>query len=180
MMIDAVLFVFLAFCSYTDIKYRKIFNSAVIAAVILGLGLNYFYLGLAGILHSLLGLACGFFALIVFYALGGVGAGDVKFLAAVGCLKGARFVLEGGALGAVIAGVAAILALAARGRLMGTLKRLKSFFVLLLALKAPEAAKESLSGGGFLPYAAFLSAGMALWWLETNYFLSGLIRWTVR
>ena len=173
---DIVLFVFLAACVYTDLRSMKVYNAAVISAVILGAGLNYFYGGITGLGHSLLGLVAGFVLLVLFYALGGVGAGDVKFMAAAGCLKGAGFVLMGGLYGAVIGGIAAIAVMAFEHRLFAALKKILTALLLLITFRAPGALDIDTGPARYLPYTVFLSLGMLIRWAEVRYFLSGFIR----
>ncbi|MHB9154539.1 MAG: prepilin peptidase [Endomicrobiales bacterium] len=165
-MTDILLFAFLALSACTDIRYRKVFNLAALPAVILGLGLNWMTQGPAGLLDSFLGLAAGFLFLFLFYLLGAMGAGDVKFMAAVGSIKGLHFVLAGGLYGALLGGLAAVAVMAARKRLAKTLKELAvSVFVFASAgsaesLRPPKDEKKTC-----LPYTVFLSLGMLLQYL---------------
>ena len=76
----------------TDIRLRKIPNWLTIPAMLLGLILNGFFFGSSGLILSLEGLALGFGLLFFVYLLGGMGAGDVKLLSAVGALLGPRLV----------------------------------------------------------------------------------------
>ena len=109
--INLILFIFLAASSYTDIKYRKVYNFITFPTVILGLGFNFYNSGLPGLKDSLAGFAAGFLFLFIFYLLGGMGAGDVKFMATIGTLKGSEFVVMGGFYGAIFGGIAAIIVL---------------------------------------------------------------------
>ena len=76
--INAILLFFLIVSSFTDVKYRKVYNFVTFPTVILGLGFNFLNLGLPGLKDSLAGFAAGFLFLFIFYLLGGIGAGDVK------------------------------------------------------------------------------------------------------
>jgi prepilin peptidase CpaA len=60
--------------------------------------------GSAGGLAALGGLAVGFAALIPFYALGGLGAGDVKLMATAGSLLGSPLISAHAVLYTVAAG----------------------------------------------------------------------------
>jgi len=170
MMLDVISLIFLAASSYTDLAFRKVYNSAVISAVILGFGLNLFYGGAPGLWHAFMGLIAGFLFLILFYALGGVGAGDVKFMAAVGCLKGAKFVLAGGLYGAVLGGLAAVVVMLIEKRFLSTLKNILNSLLMLVTFKVPEAIKPDKSQASYLPYTVFLSLGMLLRLVELRYF----------
>ena len=71
-----------------DIKSRRIPNFITGPAILFGLLLHVSLDGGRGLLTSLAaGLICGAIFLI-FYLAGGMGAGDVKLIAAVGCLAG--------------------------------------------------------------------------------------------
>ena len=176
MAIDIILFIFIVFCAYSDWKYRKVFNSSVVSAVVLGFGMNFFYGGLPGLGRSFIGLATGFSFLFVFYLLGGMGAGDVKFMAAVGCLKGLNFVLIGGLYGAVLGGVAAIVIMLFERRLVRTVKRIFISLFMLVTFRSTEVIKVEAGKAAYLPYTIFLSLGLTIRWVEITYFLSSFTR----
>ena len=58
--------------------------------MVVGLAFWVYFGGVAGLLWSLEGLAVGLVALLPLYAIGGMGAGDVKLLAGVGAWIGTR------------------------------------------------------------------------------------------
>jgi prepilin peptidase CpaA len=72
----------------TDIWKYKVYNWLTFPTLICGLIYWLFAAGLPGVGMSFAGLIVGFGSLVVFYALGGVGAGDVKLLAAIGAWLG--------------------------------------------------------------------------------------------
>jgi prepilin peptidase CpaA len=166
MIIDIVLLLFVALSIYSDIKYRKVFNFSVLAVIILGLGLNFAVSGLIGIKESLIGFVVGFLVLFLVYLLGGMGAGDVKFLAGVGALKGANFVLYGTMYGAVIAGLITIIVLLLKKRLIHTVKGVCHGVFCLLAFKTKESIQFDKAESIVLPYAALLAVGMLVRWFE--------------
>lgn len=163
--INIILFIFLIASSYTDIKYRKVYNFITFPTVILGLGFNFFYLGFPGLKDSIAGFAAGFLFLFIFYLLGGIGAGDVKFMAAIGTLKGFDFVVTGGFYGAIFGGIAAIIVLFAKKNLLSTLKKLFFALLSLLTFRTPEPLKFDKTKSVYLPYTVFLSLGMFLQWI---------------
>jgi prepilin peptidase CpaA len=94
-----------------DVKSRRIPNFVTGPAIVAGLLLHTYFDGLHGLLTSLgAGLLCGVIFL-VFYLAGGMGAGDVKLMTAVGCLAGISnsavllimTSLAGGAMGIALA-----------------------------------------------------------------------------
>jgi prepilin peptidase CpaA len=122
MSLQAILTILLTFvCAYTDSRRGKIYNKVTYPAALLGLALS-FVMSPPSPLASLTGL-CGALALYeLMRRIGGMGAGDVKLMAAVGALKGLPFVLFGSLYMFCIAGLAGLILLAWKGHLIPTLK----------------------------------------------------------
>jgi len=163
---DYVLLIFLSVSVYTDITRRKVYNWTTLSALILGFGFNFLISGTAGLKESALGMMAGFLFLFFFYLLGGMGAGDVKFMAAVGALKGYHFVIMAGLYGAIAGGIGAILVILAKKNFLPTLKKLFHGIIGFFAFKSPEALKFSEENATFLPYTVFLSIGIIIRWIE--------------
>ena len=72
----------------TDTLYSKIPNVFTVALILIGLITNIVNSGLPGIVFSTTGLLVGLALLLIPFFLGGMGAGDVKALAALGALLG--------------------------------------------------------------------------------------------
>ncbi len=108
---SVILLIFLAVAVVTDIHRRRIPN--VLVALMLGCGivLNLSFLGVPGALSVLGGVVMGLLILIPFYALGGLGAGDVKLLVGVGSFLGPWGVLLAGVSTLVLGGVLGIAAI---------------------------------------------------------------------
>lgn len=100
---DMVLAVMLLICLITDLKERKIYNIVLLPALLYGLINNLVTGSWPGLLQSLLGFALGLSILLIPFAMGGMGAGDVKLLAVIGAIKGPLFVFYS-ALGMGLAG----------------------------------------------------------------------------
>ena len=94
---------------WTDQKAHRIPNLLILAMLISGLLIRGFMEGTAGLSNGLLGLLAGFLTLIFPYMRGGMAAGDVKLLAAVGVFVGPVIVVIAGLLatlvGALMGGV---------------------------------------------------------------------------
>lgn len=90
---DAVLVVVLVICATTDVIYRKIYNLVLMPALLFAIGYNWLQGGWPGLGQSLLGMLLGLLILIIPFAKGGIGAGDVKLLGVIGAFKGVTFVL---------------------------------------------------------------------------------------
>jgi len=72
----------------TDIWKFRVYNALTFPLLLSGLVFQAVTGGWAGLGNSCLGALFGFFSLVLFYGMGGVGAGDVKLLAAVGAWLG--------------------------------------------------------------------------------------------
>ncbi len=72
----------------TDTFHAKITNIANLGLILAGTSYNLYLAGFSGFITSILGLITGFLLLIIPYLMGGMGAGDVKALAALGALLG--------------------------------------------------------------------------------------------
>ena len=84
---DAVIFSVSGLSAFFDLWIRKIPNWLIVVGLLCGLLLNGFQGG-SYLLASILGFLVGILALILPFALGWVGAGDVKYFGVVGALLG--------------------------------------------------------------------------------------------
>ncbi|UHA72068.1 A24 family peptidase [Paenibacillus sp. 481] len=73
----------------TDVRSRVIPNRLTITACCAALLFHLVTAGLDGLLHSVVGLSCGFIILLLLFVCRAVGAGDVKLFAAIGAWMGA-------------------------------------------------------------------------------------------
>jgi prepilin peptidase CpaA len=92
----------------TDVWKFKVHNFLTLPLLVSGLLYHGSVGGLAGVGTSLLGILFGFGILFVFYLMGGIGAGDVKLLAAIGAWLGMPFTLFVFLASALAAGVYAL------------------------------------------------------------------------
>src|SRR5262245_40948185 len=79
---------FILACCVTDQRTRRIPDVLSGIAFLGGSGLNTFHFGAPGLATSVSGAALMIAMLLVPFALGGIGAGDVKMMAAVGAFVG--------------------------------------------------------------------------------------------
>jgi prepilin peptidase CpaA len=87
-----ILVVVLLICLITDLKSRRILNIVTLPTIVVGFVYYIWISGFDGFLFSGKGLLVGLGLLIIPFLLGGMGAGDVKLMAAIGALMGANFV----------------------------------------------------------------------------------------
>jgi prepilin peptidase CpaA len=107
--------------SVTDVRSRRIPNFITLPAILLGLAMHLAVGGWKQLLLSLAaGLICGI-AFLLFYIAGGMGAGDVKLITAVGCIAGLSHVPYLLVLTALSGGVMALGLAVLRGRLYQTI-----------------------------------------------------------
>ncbi len=99
----------------TDIKIHQIPNIMVIAIIFLGLVNQLLLGGVSGIINWAAGIAVGLVFLLPFYVGGGMAAGDVKLLAAIGSILGPVSILVAGGV-ALLAGLPLALIAVLRNR----------------------------------------------------------------
>ena len=98
---------FIVICT-TDTLHSKIPNLATFTLVLIGLAYHIQAGGLPGGAKALTGLLLGFALLLGPYLLGGMGAGDVKALAALGALLGPGDIFQVFILSGLIGGAMAL------------------------------------------------------------------------
>jgi len=150
----------LIIASVTDLRSHRISNRLTYSTMIFGLIYYSMISGLSGFLLSVSGLSLGLALLIGFYLLGGMGAGDVKLMAAVGSLLGPQGVFEAFLGTAVAGGIYALIILTAKGYLLDTLKRfglmIKTFFMTKKFIYIPPSREEKAP---LLCYGVAISLG---------------------
>jgi prepilin peptidase CpaA len=103
----------------TDLWKFKVYNVLTIPTLLTGLGVSTFLGGWGGLASGLLGAGLGFGLLVVFYASGGVGAGDVKLLAAIGAWLGPNLTFQVWVAAALFGGVYALALVVGRLGILG-------------------------------------------------------------
>jgi prepilin peptidase CpaA len=182
----AILAIFVMLAVWHDVRTRKIPNTVVLIGALsglllqlllpLGAGLLREPYGLLGVWSGLAGLGLGLATLLPMYALGAMGAGDVKLMAMIGAFLGPYDII-GTALCSFIAG--GVLALAAAllqrslGKVIGNVRMILLGSV-LGTVSAGGAAPATPTGK--LPYAVAIAAGLLTYLLLTR--LGGWQLWS--
>ena len=144
-----------------DLFTRRIPNWLTFPAALAGVVWNGYRGGWRGALLALGGLALGLAVFLPFFALGGMGAGDVKLMAAAGAMAGPQGLLVIFIYTGLLGGVLALLVAMARGRLGAALANTARLLG-QLGRRRWEEARSMETATGRLPYGAVIAAGCAL------------------
>ena len=162
-----LLMTLLALACASDLRRRRIPNGLVLAMLASGFALSVIVAPSwwTGTTRALGGVALGFAIWVPFHALGLLGAGDVKLMAAAGAWLGARGVVDASLYGAIAGALVALATAASHGTLRAVLS---SVAVRLSALghgrwlRIPPIAEAKHQ----MPYGVALSIGIAAaWWI---------------
>ena len=104
-----ILLALVLFVAQSDLRQYRISNRSVVITLVAGLALNTCIHGWDGIVHGCLGILVGFLLLMPFYVIGGMTAGDVKWLSALGAWYGPKGILGVFLVSGMILGVISIL-----------------------------------------------------------------------
>jgi len=158
-MLNILLFTVLIICLITDLKKRKIYNKVIFPALLLALLLNTILFGWSGFTTSFLGFLTGLGILLIPYLMGGMGAGDVKLLAAIGAINGASFVLITAIFMAVIGGLVGLGILLFR---KGLFQRIKTLSQALCGMRYGMKLTDGFSKSSLnktFPYGVAITGG---------------------
>lgn len=138
--------VILTIAAISDLRSHKIPNWLTFSTIIAGIIYHTYIKGYQGFLFSVQGVFLGFAFLMVFYLMGGTGAGDVKLMGAVGGLLGPKGVFIAFIFTALLGGIYAIVLLLLHGGLKDKVKRygmmLKTFIFTNRLIYLPPENKE--------------------------------------
>jgi len=109
--------VYAVLCVASDVQSRRIPNLLSGLGMVVGIVLNTVYFGSDGLLASLGGTLLIGGLLLGPFAMGGIGGGDVKMMAAIGALLGPRAALPALLMGLVFGGGIMVIHLIRLGRL---------------------------------------------------------------
>ena len=155
LVINLVLAGVLALSTAADLRWRRIPNALTFPAFGAGILLNGVFFGGEGLFSSASGGALGLGMLLPLFFLRGMGAGDVKLMAAIGALKGPEFVFFTCAWASIFGGGMALFGLI-RSRKLGVALAHLYFFKFL---PRPDG---SFISAGRIPYAPAIAMGALL------------------
>ncbi len=103
--------------SWIDYAQRRVPNWLNLALIVTGFAVQGWFFGGSGAWNGFLGMLTGFGLLIVPWLMHGMGAGDVKLMAAIGVWLGPWLTLCSFLVGVVFGGLAAVAMILSTGRL---------------------------------------------------------------
>lgn len=151
----------------TDVTTRRVPNALTGTAIVCGLLAHTVLPGGFGPAAAVLGFAAGLAVFFPFFALGGMGGGDVKLLAALGTWLGWQPVLWTALYGAVAGGVLALIVALSRAYLRQAFSNIGGLFQFwwVQGVKPMPGLTLEHGRGPRLPYAIPVFAGLVtmLW-----------------
>lgn len=162
-----VLTLLLLSASYTDLKGHRIPNILTVGGVVAGILLQTWFFGLDGVISGLGGLALGLALYLPLYLLGGMGAGDVKLMAAVGALLGSQTVLLAAGLSLIAGSLIGLGVVLVRIILLGVLRPYLATAKYLLSTGTYISPATNITVDTRFPYAVAIAAGTlgTVFWL---------------
>lgn len=112
-----------------DLRENKIRNIITMPTALLGLVLNLAEGGGAGLMVAVIGWLVPILALIIFYLIKVMGAGDIKLFAAIGAVMGLPFTVGSFVISIYFGGVVALVLLIKRKQAGASLTRLRNYIV---------------------------------------------------
>ncbi len=157
--------VFLLLAVGTDTARSKIPNLLTLPLLLAGLGYHVSRAGSAGLLESALGFLAGLGLLLIPYALGGMGGGDVKALAALGAVLGPSTIFQVFLYTGLIGGLLALLYWAFNGwqrrKTKEALSRFRTFLLTRDAKGLRQMPSEGKQTSVRFPYAVAMAFGFS-------------------
>ena len=164
---SAILLLVSAVCAVTDAGWGKVYNLVTYPSALVGLGLSFYFPPPPPVM-SLSGLFAGLVVFGFVRRLTGMGAGDVKLMAAVGALKGLPFLLYGSFYILCAATVIALVLVAWQGRLLAVLKWVAYTLAAVVSPRfARQGPKYEMTSMPFAP-AIFIGSAFAIYLEAVN------------
>ena len=142
--LQVLLFLIVVPAAIYDLRYRRVPNWLTFSGVLASIGLNTFLYEMPGLWISLKGMGLALLIYFPLYMLRGMGAGDVKLMAAVGAAAGWQNWLGVLFLTAIFGGLVAGVVVATRGRIRKTLQNMWFIILSLMHRQAPHEGNPEL------------------------------------
>jgi prepilin peptidase CpaA len=152
-----------------DIWKFKVYNALTVPLLLTGLVYHVIAGGIQGLMGSLIGILSGFAVLFVVYTMGGVGAGDVKLMAAVGAWLGMPLTLYVFVASALASGIYAVVLILLSGSMRETWINLQVVLFRIIALghhlgadvRLEDELKRTDRRRRLVPFGAMVAVGFA-------------------
>lgn len=122
---------------YTDLRSRRIPNWLTVPGFVVGVSASTILGGWAGLKNSLLGTGLAFALLLPFWLLRSLGAGDLKFAAALGAYTGPGRLVDILIGSIFVAGIMALALVIYKGRLVETIRNIGHILISLVKFRLP-------------------------------------------
>ena len=122
---------------WTDWRSRRIPNWLTVPGLLLGIAVNSWLHGWPGAKASLLGAGLGLALLLPFVLIRSLGAGDWKFVGALGAFLGPENLLTVLLLGILVNGLMALIMIVRKKRLRETVRNLGRMLAAFLTMHLP-------------------------------------------
>lgn len=157
-----------------DWRTRRIPNYLTFGGALAGVFFQTAVFGWPGLVQALLGFFLGLALLLLPYILGGMGAGDVKALAALGAWLGPKGCFAVFCYMALIGGLMSLVVIIVDGSLWRYLRRGWALLQSLVLCRGQESLAASLTPGENLtpglPYGVAIALGMLVYMVRGNIF----------
>ena len=144
----------------TDVMYFKISNKVNVTLMVLGLAFHAWQSGWSGAGASLLGWGLGMTLFLPAYGAGMLGAGDVKFVGALGCCLGVRVLLPTILFGAIANGIYGAGVLVVRGQTVKSAAKSDVASRESVQESVQEIARTSCRRQRLVPFSAMMMLGV--------------------
>ena len=145
---------------WLDIRRSCVPNWLTLSFAILGTTIAMARYGAAaGVVFSLKGFAVGFGILFIPFVMGGMGGGDVKLLAALGCWVGGLGVFQVFLYGAVSGGILSLGLIFHKAGIAGIKNIFTGIFLDMISFHKPAVSETGLK----LPYALPMAIGFGVY-----------------
>lgn len=152
--------------AFIDVCKYKIYNVSIYPLLLAGLIYHGIVGGTPSLVNSLLGALVGFGILFPFYALGGMGGGDVKLMAAVGAWLGLPLTFFVFLASSLLAGLYALILAVGYGRMREIWLNVQIGWLRVKALgrhlgyELEAEVKQPDRGRRVIPFAAMVALGI--------------------
>ena len=148
--------------SYYDVRYRRIPNVVVVAALVSGVIINTSFSGFDGAWASIQGFGLAFAPMFLMHIFGAMGAGDVKLFGAIGAVLGVSMIPMTFVVVVMLGAALAIYSMLRAGTVFSTLHGVLRIFVgILPGWEMPRFAMPS-DRKHTIPYGVAIVVGSLL------------------